>query len=133
MMTWRYTSSWRSFWLFSAASKKGFFPILPPRKELSIEWSRSFPCMLLRETGSGCDSDASESVSRAKNPEGPMVLKPCERNSFSIAHRVWAFVFLLVSSIPVCGQVRAWEGVLKLPTYEEGAPDPNPPFDQFST
>jgi Flp pilus assembly protein TadD len=35
-----------------------------------------------------------------------------------------------------CGlraQVRAWEGVLDLPTYEEGSPDPNPPFDQFAT
>ena len=65
-----------------------------------------------------------------------MILKPCRRNCFfgvRAAHRAFAFVFLLVSSIPVCGQVRAWEGVLKLPTYEEGAPDPNPPFDQFST
>jgi tetratricopeptide (TPR) repeat protein len=26
-----------------------------------------------------------------------------------------------------------WEGVLELPAYEEGAPDPNPPFDQFET
>ncbi len=29
-------------------------------------------------------------------------------------------------------QVRVWEGTLTLPTYEEGAPDPNPPFDQFA-
>lgn len=29
-------------------------------------------------------------------------------------------------------QVRVWEGTLSLPTYEEGAPDPNPPFDQFT-
>src|SRR4051812_23434393 len=28
-------------------------------------------------------------------------------------------------------QVRVWEGTLVLPTYEEGMPDPNPPFDQF--
>ncbi len=46
-----------------------------------------------------------------------------------------AFVFLssLVASIPIYGQVRVWEGVLNLPTYGEGAPDPNPPFDQFAT
>jgi tetratricopeptide (TPR) repeat protein len=25
-----------------------------------------------------------------------------------------------------------WEGTLTLPTYEEGMPDPNPPFDQFT-
>ncbi len=30
------------------------------------------------------------------------------------------------------GQVRVWEGTLKLPVYEEGAPDPTPPFDQFA-
>ena len=65
-----------------------------------------------------------------------MVLNPWQRNSLSgVRTARWgsAFVFLLVFSIPICGQVRVWEGVLKLPTYEEGAPDPNPPFDQFST
>ena len=29
-------------------------------------------------------------------------------------------------------QVRVWEGTLTLPTYEEGRPDSNPPFDQFA-
>ena len=29
-------------------------------------------------------------------------------------------------------QVRVWEGTLKLPVYEEGGPDPTPPFDQFA-
>ena len=29
-------------------------------------------------------------------------------------------------------QVRVWEDTLKLPVYEEGAPDPTPPFDQFA-
>jgi len=65
-----------------------------------------------------------------------MVLNPWQRNFLSgVRTARWgsAFVFLLVFSIPICGQVRVWEGVLKLPTYEEGAPDPNPPFDQFST
>ena len=65
-----------------------------------------------------------------------MILKLRPRSSFwTIRVMRWAspFAFLLVSSIPICGQVRVWEGVLKLPTYEEGAPDPNPPFDQFST
>ena len=31
------------------------------------------------------------------------------------------------------GGVRVWQGTLTLPTYEEGMPDPNPPFDQFTT
>jgi tetratricopeptide (TPR) repeat protein len=30
-------------------------------------------------------------------------------------------------------QVRVWQGTLTLPTYEEGKPDPNPPFDTYST
>ena len=30
-------------------------------------------------------------------------------------------------------QVRVWQGTLVLPTYEEGPPDPNPPFDQLTT
>ena len=29
--------------------------------------------------------------------------------------------------------VRVWEGQLDLPTYEEGLPDVNPPFDVFET
>ena len=29
--------------------------------------------------------------------------------------------------------VRVWEGTLDLPTYEEGLPDVNPPFDVFET
>lgn len=30
-------------------------------------------------------------------------------------------------------QVHVWQGTLTLPTYEEGVPDPNPPFDEFTT
>jgi tetratricopeptide (TPR) repeat protein len=29
--------------------------------------------------------------------------------------------------------VRVWQGTLELPTYQEGLPDENPPFDQFVT
>src|ERR1700681_1481458 len=29
-------------------------------------------------------------------------------------------------------EVRVWEGRLTLPTYEEGMPDPNPPFNKFN-
>src|SRR5437867_1810808 len=43
------------------------------------------------------------------------------------------FLFLGVNTVLTQAQVRVWEGVLDLPAYEEGAPDPNPPFDQFST
>jgi predicted Zn-dependent protease len=33
----------------------------------------------------------------------------------------------------VSAQVRVWEGTLAIPAYEEGNPNPNPPFDQYST
>ena len=29
-------------------------------------------------------------------------------------------------------EVKVWEGTFKLPVYEEGSPNPNPPFDQYS-
>ena len=44
----------------------------------------------------------------------------------------------LIVSFIICAvswasaQVRVWQGTLTLPTYEEGAPDPNPPFDQYA-
>jgi tetratricopeptide (TPR) repeat protein len=70
------------------------------------------------------------------NTVARMCVKRCWKKSLSIiTSGRWAFAFLisLVASIPICGQVRVWEGVLDLPTYEEGAPAPNPPFDQFAT
>jgi Flp pilus assembly protein TadD len=42
-------------------------------------------------------------------------------------------VTVLVAGLPsTFAQVRVWEGILRLPTYEEGRPNPNPPFDQYS-
>src|SRR5450755_1062183 len=41
------------------------------------------------------------------------------------------FVVLTLATVSRA-QVRVWEGALVLPTYEEGMPDPNPPFDQFT-
>ncbi len=34
---------------------------------------------------------------------------------------------------PVPAPVRVWQGTLTLPTYQEGPPDPNPPFDLYQT
>ena len=63
-----------------------------------------------------------------------MWLKACRVRFTGIPARHWqcTFVLSLLASIPVCGQVKVWEGVLKLPTHEEGLPDSNPPFDQFA-
>src|SRR5258707_6636486 len=44
-----------------------------------------------------------------------------------------AVLGLLLSALVAGAQVRVWQGTLTLPTYEEGLPDPNPPFDQFTT
>ena len=41
-------------------------------------------------------------------------------------------VLLLFASSLSTAQVRVWQGTLTLPTYEEGAPDTNPPFDQYA-
>jgi tetratricopeptide (TPR) repeat protein len=44
-----------------------------------------------------------------------------------------AIIPFLLSLPPARAAVRVWEGTLTLPTYEEGPPDPNPPFDVFAT
>src|SRR5579871_2391946 len=40
--------------------------------------------------------------------------------------------FVFLSTLTASAQVRVWQGTMTLPTYEEGAPDPNPPFDQYA-
>ena len=40
---------------------------------------------------------------------------------------------LAVASGPLSAQVKVWQGSVTLPTYEEGKPDPNPPFDTYAT
>ena len=45
---------------------------------------------------------------------------------------LWLWFSIWALPTPVNAQVRVWEGTLELPVYEEGAPDPNPSFDQFS-
>ncbi len=42
------------------------------------------------------------------------------------------FASLLIIFPSAAAQVRVWQDTLTLPTYEEGPPDPNPPFDQYS-
>src|SRR5579859_2493692 len=44
-----------------------------------------------------------------------------------------AFLGLAASAWAAQPDVRVWQGTLTLPTYEEGLPDPNPPFDQLTT
>jgi tetratricopeptide (TPR) repeat protein len=45
----------------------------------------------------------------------------------------WPLIVLSLSIAYAHAEVRVWQATLTLPTYEEGAPDPNPPFDAFST
>lgn len=44
-----------------------------------------------------------------------------------------AVLALAASAWAAQSEVRVWQGTLTLPTYEEGLPDPNPPFDQLTT
>ena len=45
-----------------------------------------------------------------------------------------SLVLLLICTASLAGaQVRVWQGSLRLPASDEGAPSPNPPFDLFST
>jgi tetratricopeptide (TPR) repeat protein len=46
--------------------------------------------------------------------------------------RLAPIAFVLLASISASAQVRVWQGTTTLPTYEEGTPDPNPPFDQYA-
>jgi tetratricopeptide (TPR) repeat protein len=47
--------------------------------------------------------------------------------------RLYLIFFIVLTMATLSqAQVRVWEGTLTLPTYEEGMPDPNPPFDQFT-
>jgi tetratricopeptide (TPR) repeat protein len=46
-----------------------------------------------------------------------------------------ARIVWVVAAMALCSEaaeVRVWQDVLTLPSYQEGAPNPNPPFDQFA-
>src|SRR5450755_2213293 len=47
--------------------------------------------------------------------------------------RLIAVVGVIAFALAAHAEVKVWQGTLTLPTYEEGLPDPNPPFDQFTT
>ena len=40
---------------------------------------------------------------------------------------------LSATCLSLAAQVKVWQGTLTLPTYQEGRPDPNPPFDVYAT
>jgi len=49
------------------------------------------------------------------------------------AYAVMLLAVMLAICEPSSAQVKVWQGTLTLPTYEEGKPDANPPFDTYST
>jgi Flp pilus assembly protein TadD len=51
---------------------------------------------------------------------------------FLCTHVLFLAFCFFTSETLATAQVHVWEGTLKLPVYEEGAPDPTPPFDQFA-
>jgi len=52
---------------------------------------------------------------------------------FGLAAGTWTAEAAPAPPASPAAAVRAWEGHLDLPTYEEGLPDVNPPFDVFET
>ena len=53
-----------------------------------------------------------------------------------ISMRRYFGLLIVVSSLlaglhTASAEVKVWEGTYKLPVYEEGSPNPNPPFDQY--
>ena len=74
------------------------------------------------------------SVQKRSHCEGTTVSSNCEVEhtcNFMMPLKILAAI-LLLSLSALTGQVRVWQGTLTLPTYEEGAPDSNPPFDQYA-
>ncbi|PYU87744.1 MAG: hypothetical protein DMG51_01395 [Acidobacteria bacterium] len=126
-----------NFWLFFVASKKDFGLIHRLKEGLSTAWWKSFLFTRLREWPS-----AANSLRRTNKPEKPVLIRDrAELPETALAMLLreampmrWTvlFLFLALNAVTVQAQVRVWEGVLNLPAYEEGLPDPNPPFDQFA-
>src|ERR1700722_15251789 len=56
----------------------------------------------------------------------------CAPSTTKMMRRKLLSAFLILPLCPATAQVRVWQGTLTLPTYEEAAPDPNPPFDQYA-
>ncbi|MGD0347034.1 MAG: DUF5107 domain-containing protein [Terracidiphilus sp.] len=54
------------------------------------------------------------------------------RNSISFRGLLLAAA-VFAAWVPAAAQVKVWQGTMTLPTYEEGPPDPNPPFDLYAT
>ena len=52
---------------------------------------------------------------------------------FSAAMGLLLGITLAASFSGAGAQVKAWQGTLTLQVYEEGPPDPNPPFDTYAT
>ena len=64
-------------------------------------------------------------------------LARCDRQSSAVNMLLIRGMCLLLFFFTGCAfakaQVRVWQGTLQLPVYEEGRPDPNPPFDEYAT
>ena len=67
-----------------------------------------------------------------------MALLPSNKDNGALRNKVTTMTLkifsalLFLSSLTAAAQVRVWQGTLTLPTYEEAAPDLNPPFDQYA-
>jgi len=53
------------------------------------------------------------------------------RNSISFRGLLLAAA-IFAATLPAAAQVKVWQGTMTLPTFKEGPPDPNPPFDLYA-
>ncbi len=53
--------------------------------------------------------------------------------SSSSLRQLFKLALFACFTLSATAQVRVWQGTLSLPAYDEGLPDPNPPFDQLTT
>ena len=53
------------------------------------------------------------------------------RNQLIFCGLLLAAAFIAAGQL-AAAQVKVWQGTMALPAYEEGPPDPNPPFDQYA-
>src|SRR6202140_318062 len=126
-----------SCWAFSDVWKKDCIPIRLPRTELFSAWWENFRSTLLLESQMHSIKRRNKSKSDDLRRAGMIRLLRSREGApaifyFLCMHGLFLAFCFFTSGTLATAQVHVWEGTLKLPVYEEGAPDPTPPFDQFA-
>src|SRR6202165_4836873 len=108
--------------------------------ELSSAWLESFRCTPLLENGFHWRARSDDILKIVRPIRDEMAHIPAHCNC-ETSNRSWLrgrdisllVLLLAAGSAGTQAQVRGWEGAMPMPVYEEDAPDPNPPFDEYAT